>query len=176
MSLALLLATAAQAHGSAIAWSDPGRELHLPALSAAGINLKHLILLRCAHRADQLWALAQCLQCTGVSATVGFIERLNQIEARRLQLAAERGRGIGIFMRPFDSRISRCYAAATRWLIEPAPGDDQTQRWNIQLLHGHGGQVGKVLLLEVNRETRALCISAPLADRSIAPTPARIAG
>src|SRR5258706_374725 len=29
-----------------IAWHDPERELYLPALSAAGINLPHLILLR----------------------------------------------------------------------------------------------------------------------------------
>src|SRR5580700_7676978 len=39
-SLALLLARAAQKNGGAIAWSDPERELHLPALSAAGINLR----------------------------------------------------------------------------------------------------------------------------------------
>ena len=59
-SLALLLARAAQEAGGAIAWHDPERELYLPALSAAGINLRHLILLRCAKRADQLWALAEC--------------------------------------------------------------------------------------------------------------------
>jgi hypothetical protein len=47
------------------------------------------------------------------------------------------------------------------------------QRWSVELLHGHGGQVGKVLQLEVNRETCALRVSAPLADRPAAPAPAR---
>jgi len=88
-------------NGGAVAWSDPERELHLPALSAAGINLRNLVLLRCANRADQLWALAECLRCRGVGATVAFIQRLSQIEARRLQLAAERGGGVGLFMRPY---------------------------------------------------------------------------
>jgi hypothetical protein len=175
-SFALLLARAAQKDGGANAWSDPERELHLPALSAAGINLKHLILLRCMNRADQLWALAECLRCPGVNATVSSIQHLNQIEARRLQLAAERGGGVGVFIRPYTPGVSVCYAAATRWLIQTAPGSDQVQRWKVELLHGHGGQIGKVLLLEVNRETRALCASAPLADRPAAPAAARAAG
>ncbi len=160
----------------AIAWNDPERELYLPAIAAAGIDLRRLILLRCDRRADQLWALAECLRCPGISATVGFIERLNQIEARQLQLAAERGGGVGIFMRPYTPGKSAAYAAATRWLIQPAPGTDAVQRWSVELLHGHGGQLGKVLLLEVDRETHAMRASPPLADRSIAPPSARATG
>jgi protein ImuA len=169
----LLLAKAAQNNGGALAWHDPERELYLPALSAAGINLRHLILLRCAKRADQLWALAECLRCRGVGATIAFIPHLSQIEARRLQLAAEQGGGVGIFMRPYTPGKSVPYAAATRWLIEPAPGSEDVQRWSVQLIHGHGGQIGKVLLLEVNRETRAVRASSPLADRPVMPAPAR---
>ncbi len=118
-SLALLLARAAQKNGGAIAWSDPERELHLPALSAAGINLRNLVLLRCANRADQLWALAECLRCRGVGATVAFIQRLSQIEARRLQLAAERGGGVGLFMRPYAPGISN-YLRGGHALAYPA--------------------------------------------------------
>lgn len=172
-SFALLLAAAAQKNGGAIAWSDPERELYLPVLSAAGINLRHLILLRCTTRSDQLWALAECLRCSGVGATVAFAGHLNQLEARRLQLAAERGGGVGIFMRPYLPGTSDLYAAATRWLIQPAPGDDNVQRWSVELLHGHGGQIGKVLLLEVDRETHAMRASTPLADRPAAAPPAR---
>ena len=89
-SLALLFARAATKNGGAIAWSDPTRELHLPALAASRISLRRLLLLRSESRADQLWALAECLRCRGVCAAVAFIPRLSQIEARRLQLAAER--------------------------------------------------------------------------------------
>jgi protein ImuA len=172
-SFATLLAKSAQKLGGAIAWSDPERELYLPVLSAAEINLRHLILLRCTRRADQLWAMAECLRCRGICATVGFIERLNQIEARRLQLAAERGGGVGIFMRPYRPGMSAPYAAATRWLIQPAAGDEDVQRWSVELLHGHGGQIGKVVFLEVNRETHVMCASASLANRPAMPASAR---
>ncbi len=172
-SIAMLLAKAAQSNGGAIAWSDPERELYLPAVAAAGINLRHLILLRCATRADQLWAMAECLRCRAISATVASIQHLNQIEARRLQLAAERGGGVGLFMRPYTPGRSTAYAAATRWLLQPAPGGADVQRWSVELLHGHGGQVGKVLQVEVDRETHVMRASAPLADRSAAPAAAR---
>jgi protein ImuA len=172
MSLAMLLAAAGKA-GGAIAWSDPEGELYLPALAAGGIDLRNLVLLRCHKRGDQLWALAECLRCRGVSATVARVETLSQLEARRLQLAAECGGGVGVFMRPYLNGISTYYAAATRWLIQRAPGSRQVQRWSVQLLHGHGGQIGKVLLLEVDRETRALRVSAPLADRPALPASAR---
>ena len=175
-SFALLLAKAAQNNGGAIAWSDPERELHLPAFSATGINLSHLILLRCSSRADQLWALAECLRCSGVGATVAFIQNLRQIEARRLQLAAERGGGVGIFMRPYMPGTSAPYAAATRWLIQPAPGSEGVQRWSVELLHGHGRQIDRVLLLEVDRETHAMCPSTPLGHRPAAPATARATG
>ena len=58
----------------------------------------------------------------GGYATIASIEQLSQIEARRLQLAAERGGGIGLFMRTAHSRASANYAAATRWLVQPARG------------------------------------------------------
>ena len=172
-TLALLLAKAAQQMGGAVAWSDPERELYLPPLAAAGVDLRRLLLLRCPSRADQLWALAECMRCRGISATVASIQNLNQIEARRLQLAAERGGGIGLFMRSYSPTAQTAYAAATRWLVQPAAGDDAMQRWRVELLYGHGGRTGQILLLEVDRETRALRASAPLADRPVAPAAAR---
>jgi len=173
-TFALLLARAAQKNGGAVAWCDPDRELYLPALSAAGIDLRRLLLIRCAGRAEQLWALAECMACRGVGATVANVVRLSQVEARRLQLAAERGGGVGVLMRQWAP--SAPYAAATRWLIEPAAGDEGSQRWQVRLLHGHGGRTGKVLLLEVNRETRAVRASEVVADRPAASSPSRATG
>jgi protein ImuA len=175
-SFSLLLACAAQKAGGAVAWSDPDRELYLPALSAAGIDLRRLLLLRCAGRKEQLWALTECMGCRGIGATVAEVGRLSQVEARRLQLAAERGGGVGILMRQWLPGSSVPYAAATRWLVEPVAGDEGSQRWQVELLHGHGGRTGKVLLLEVSRETRAMRASAMVADRSSVPAASRATG
>jgi protein ImuA len=175
-SIALLLARAAQGQKKkgAIVWSDPGRELYPPALAAEGIDLRKLIVLRCAKRSDELWALSECLGCKGVSATFASIPRLTRVEARRLQLAAERGGGIGIFHRPFLPGANSAYAAATRWLVKPVAGDDEVQRWSMELVHGHGGRIGEAVLLEVDRETRVVRTSAPVADRPVATPPIRI--
>jgi len=175
-SVALLLARAARGRqsGGAIIWSDPSRELHPPALRAAGIDLRQLILLRCGNRAQEMWALAECLTSRGVTATIASIGRLSQVEARRLQLAAERGGGIGIFHRPSLPGSAGIYAAATRWRVKPAAGDAGVQRWSIELIHGHGGQVGQSVLLEVDRETHVMRAVAAMADRSAASPPLRI--
>jgi protein ImuA len=184
-TIALLLASAAQRQretsgGGAVVWSDPAHEFYPPALlsssseaSATSLDLRRLILLRCDNPADELWALAECLRCKGVSATVASISRLTQLQARRLQLAAECGGGIGLFMRPYVAKSHVPYAAATRWRVRPASGTEQTQRWSVELLHGHGGQIGQVVLIEVNRETRVVRASAPITDRSIPPAAAR---
>jgi protein ImuA len=123
---------------------------------------------------DQTWALAECLRCKGVSATIATIEKLSRIEARRLQLAAETGGGIGILLRPLDKRAS-IYAAVTRWLVAPMRGERTVQRWQIQLIHGHGGRAGSRhagIILEHHRENsiiqaHPLHSAAQLADRPI---------
>jgi protein ImuA len=171
--LALILARAAQAAtGGVIVWSDPRRQLHPPAVSAAGIDLRRMILLRPRNAAQEISALTECLRCKGVSATVANLNRLSDIEARRLQLAAENGGGVGIFLRPSlrpgSTSSSGNYAAATRWLVRPALERDDRQSWIVELLHGHGGRLGSSVLLEVDRETGDVRASAPLADRPAA--------
>jgi len=173
-SLALFLARAAQgATGGVIVWNDPRRELYPTAVSSAGVDLRRLILLRPRNAMQELSALAECLRCQGVSATVTSLNRLSDIEARRLQLAAENGGGVGIFLRPMLKNSASHYAAATRWLVRPALESDDTQNWNIELLHGHGGRLGLSVLLEVDRETGDVRASAPLANRPAETPPIR---
>jgi hypothetical protein len=150
-TFALLLARAVRGDAGEIVWSDPRRKLYPPALSAAGVPLERLLLLRPASAADEIWAIAECLACRGVAAMVAAPPKLSRVEARRIQLAAERGGGVGILLRPTGA-ASTHYAAATRWLVRPVPGDAAVQRWSVRLVHGHGGQVGKTIFLEVCRE------------------------
>ena len=148
----------------AIIWSDPQREIFPPALAANGIDLERLYLLR-PKLSDQTWAVAECLRCKGVGAVVAWLPSLSRIEARRLQLAAEQGGGVGIFLRP-PGRDAQIYAAATRWLVRPAPGERTIQRWNIQLLHGHGGRLGNTVTLEYRRENHLVRAIQTVAHRS----------
>jgi protein ImuA len=167
-SLALLLAYAAQkAMGGVIVWSDPKRELHPTAISIAGVDLRRLILLRPRNSEQEISALAECLRCKSVSAAVTSLNRLSSIEARRLQLAAENGGGVGIFLRSIIRGPVSNYAAATRWFVRPALKTEDSQNWNIKLLHGHGGRVGSSILLEVDRETGHVHSSSQLANRPI---------
>lgn len=143
----------------ALVWIDPDGTLYPPAVFAAGIDPARFWILRPRDADDLLCSAAECMRCRGVSATVAPLarsllgrRRLDRRDARRLQLAAERGGGAGILLRSLGTRDDDVYAAATRWLVEPAPGTRSTQRWKITLVHGHGGQVGNRFLLEHCRD------------------------
>jgi hypothetical protein len=155
-----------------IIWSDPHHELYPPALAAIGFDLTRLYLLRPQGGADESWAITECLRCPGVGAVVASPQKISRIEARRFQLAAERGGGVGILLRP-TGRGDFIYAAATRWLVSPHPGERTIQRWTIQLLHGHGGCIGSTVILEASRENHSLRALEKLPRRPIASPPAK---
>jgi protein ImuA len=162
---ATLLARAAGGD-RAIVWSDPEHRLYPPAIAAAGISLDRLLLLRPKNEADELWALTECLRCCGVGVALACPKHLSTIEARRLQLAAERGGGIGLLLRPMSAAATP-YAAATRWLVGSMPGERTVQKWKVQLIHGHGGQVGKTVILEACRATNSVRAVETVGDRPV---------
>jgi protein ImuA len=162
---AMLIARAASNEKGAVVCADPHGELYPPAINPL-LSLSRLFMLHVRDPRNELWAICECLRCKGVAATIATPKPLTRIEARRLQLAAEHGGGIGVLIR--ETKTSTHYAAATRWLVKPIRGDESVQRWNIKLIHGHGGQVGKSVVLEVPRDrfdpnyVRAI---DPVADR-----------
>ncbi len=81
-------------------WCDPARRLYPPALAAAGVSLERLFILRPTTPADLIWTIAESLRCKGVGATVAGVSHLSRIQARRLQLAAESGGGVGLLLSP----------------------------------------------------------------------------
>ncbi len=151
-------------------WIDATDSFYPPAAIAMGIAPQQLRLIR-PKPADILWATAECLRCPGVGAVVSTITQpMTRVQARRLQLAAEQGGGAGILLRPnLRSARADIYAAATRWLVSPTPGERTIQRWRLQLLHGHGRQIGQTFILEKHRgstETNLVHLSAPLVDHA----------
>lgn len=129
MGFALTLAARAGGRKHAL-WIQPdfaGLEAGLPygpGLTALGLPMQRLLLLRVARPVDALWAMEEALK-SHVLATV--IAELTEDGAaadltatRRLVLAARDGGGIGLLLR---HRISPApSAAATRWEIAAAPG------------------------------------------------------
>jgi protein ImuA len=132
-----------------------------------GFDLSKTFLLHQKSPQDESWAITECLRCRGVGAVIAAPQRMSRIEARRFQLAAERGGGIGIFLRQTGRPRGgdSIYAAATRWLITPHPGERTIQRWTIQLLHGHGGRAGQSVILEQSRENHSVRALEKLSDR-----------
>lgn len=167
-------------------------DIYPPALARLGLPLRQVILLRTGDDRQRVWTLAECLRSSAVAAVVAPVHRLGRIHARRLQLAAERGGGVGLWLRPADDPSP--YAAATRWLTLPygtaaqygaaLPGEwpdcctegarggalmahegaRWRQRWMLRLVHGHGGRVGDTALLEVDRDGRFSASPAPAVD------------
>jgi protein ImuA len=163
--VALALARVASEAGGTVVWSDPRADLYPPALAASGLALERMLFLQVADATQELRAISACLQCKGVALTVAAPRRLSRVEARRLQLAAESGGGLGVLLRQAGP-ASAHYAAATRWLVRPVRGIESVQQWSVELLHGHGGQVGKPVILEVCRDTNHVRVVETLADRS----------
>ena len=159
---ALLARSAINVVGGVVAWLDPRRETYPPALADLGVPLERSYMLRGRKVADQVWSVVECCRSEGVGAVVADLPRLSKVEARRLQLAAERGGGIGLLLRPFGSAH---YAAATRWVVRPTRGSPESRQWEVELVHGHGGRIGERVVIEVCRETNHVRAVEKLADR-----------
>ena len=162
--LPIILSRAAMKFGWVI-WCDSRRQLYPPGAEVMGLSLDCVLVLRPPSLIDEVWAVTECLRCRGVAACVASLPKLTRVQARRLQLAAERGGGIGILMRPIEA-VSWPYAAATRWMVRPLTGERMIQRWSIELLHGHGGRIGQSVLVEYCRETHHVRAFEAVANRS----------
>jgi protein ImuA len=147
-----------------LVWLDVAGTFYPPAAAVMGVPLSRLCVVRTTAD-DVARTAAECLRCRGVAGVVAPVPtRLTRVEARRLQLAAEQGGGVGVLMRPLG-RGDDVYAAATRWLVAPAPAPDRAaQRWRVELLHGHGGRVAQSFFVESHRARPDLLQDVPAAD------------
>ena len=143
-TLALLVASHAAQQGGVIVAIDVTGEFYLPAAEALGLDLERLVVIRGDSDDDLLWALDQSLRCPAVAAVWAPLERLERRLAarhlRRWQLAAERGGGLGLLMRPASVQGRPSWAEA-RFLVRPLPAEHSTPAtWNLQveLTRGRG--------------------------------------
>jgi hypothetical protein len=74
-----------------------------------GYDLKRLVLLR-PRADDDAWAFTQLLRSTDISVCFWATSRMDNMIFRRLQLAAERGVGLGFVIRPSAAERKPCWA------------------------------------------------------------------
>lgn len=102
-----------------------------------GALLRASVFIDVPRRADRLWAIDIALRCSGADAVIADASGLTMPESRRLQLAAESGRTLGLFLRPAQD-IAHLSAARTRWRISPLPTNSPDPHWTLQLLRCKG--------------------------------------
>ena len=127
--LALLMPALAALTRSATArwcvWVAPPLVPFAPALASCGVVLDRVALVDGARRHDArlhgdpgMWAFEQTLGSGACDAVLGWVRQPKPRDIRRLQLAAERGRTLGVLFRP--QRAAReASAAVLRLSIEP---------------------------------------------------------
>jgi hypothetical protein len=119
--LALPMAIRAVQTGASFVVIDERCEFYPPAAVRLGIDLERTIVVRPRNQQETVWTLEQTLRCRGVGATLAWIGKLPDRSFRRLQLAAEHGAGLGIFLRPVEALRTPSWADV-RWFVEAVPG------------------------------------------------------
>jgi len=117
-------------------WITPPLEPYAPALAAHGANLERMLVVRAP---EALWAFEQTLGSGASDIALAWAARHPPSRAiRRLQLAAERGRTLGVLFRP--RRAAReSSAAVLRMVIEPKGSGAR-----VTLLKSRGGARGSI--------------------------------
>lgn len=144
-------------------------EFHPPAVWRLGIPLDRILVVRPRSQNDILWAVEQALRCPGVIATFCRLEKLTDRVFRRLQLAAESGGGIGLFLRAVRFQTQPSWASS-RFLVQPqAARSPLARRVHVELLYGRGGVRGGGVELEIDDETGRVSVVSQLASATNLP-------
>lgn len=80
-----------------IALINPPYIPYAPALSHAGVDLAKVVVIRAARSTDALWSMEQALRSGTCSAVLGWPASMTEQAIRRLQLATETGRTLGVY-------------------------------------------------------------------------------
>jgi cell division inhibitor SulA len=115
-------------------WVSPPQEPFAPALQAHGVALDRVLVVK-THL--PLWAHEQALKSGAASVALAWLPRASPRAVRRLQLAAEQGRALGVLYRS-QRYAGEASPAMLRLLLEPqVRGDKQGAR--VSLIKSRGG-------------------------------------
>jgi cell division inhibitor SulA len=135
--LPLLAALTRRVSARWCAWISPPFEPYAPALAAHGVALERLFIARGDSPA---WTFEQALVSGACDVVMGWARagKLHARDIRRLHLAAEKGRALGVLFRPRQA-ASESSSAMLRMVVEP-----YEQGARITLLKSRGGHRGSI--------------------------------
>jgi hypothetical protein len=161
-TLSLLSAREACRAGGALVVIDRQQTFYPPAAAAWGIDLSRLLIVRPRGARDELWAAVQALRSPAVAAVWAMINRLDSREFRRLQLAAQAGRTLGLLLRPAhvrgqpswaDVRLQVGPSSVVRCPLQSNHGPRTTDHGRyvqIRVLRSRAGRPGGSVILEID--------------------------
>jgi hypothetical protein len=94
--LPVLASLSRAAPGRWCTWVSPPHEPYAPALEFHGVALDRMLVVRTGL---PLWALEQALRSGACGMALAWLPRVSPRAIRRLQLAAEQGRALGVLFR-----------------------------------------------------------------------------
>lgn len=133
----------ASAQNGWLAWVAPPHVPYAPALAAAGVDLKRLLVTQPQSSADAWWTAEQALRSGACSAVLAWLRAPDERRMRRLQLAAESGHAWGVLFRPARAEQERSPAALRLRLEATADG------LAVHVIKRRGGQVSKPVLVDL---------------------------
>ena len=117
-------------------WISPPLEPYAPALAAHGADLERMLVVRAP---EALWAFEQTLGSGASDIALAWAARNPPARAvRRLQLAAERGRTLGVLFRP------RCAARESSAAVLRVEVEPKAHGARVTLLKSRGGARGSI--------------------------------
>ena len=188
-TLGLLAVREACRGGGVMVVLDREQTFYPPAAAGWGVDAARLIVVRPRSLREAIWAAVQSLRSPVVAAVWTRIDQLDGRNFRRLQLAAEAGRTLGVLVRGAAARGQPSWADV-RLEVRARQGDWETRRQResqghrfslsppllVSLSACRGGRSGGSVLLEIDEaahdvreitahhDTHPLPLVAELAD------------
>jgi hypothetical protein len=126
-----------------VVWIAPPHLPYAPALAAAGLDLRRLVIVRPATAVDAQWAFEQALHAPECGAAFAWLPTHDERALRRLQVAAREGRTWGALWRRPGQRASAT-AAPLRLSLAPQDG-----RLAVRVLKRRGAALPQPVLVDV---------------------------